>query len=84
MTVPEHRLAGRKGAAPGLRCVALPPVMIVQGLDVLLCGRVVANVVGDFDTASTRFRLIADEVARRSVAKDLVAKDLVVKDLESR
>jgi hypothetical protein len=39
--------------------------MFGHGLDVLLCGRVVANVVGDFDAASPRFRLIADEVARR-------------------
>ena len=58
----EHRRA-RQGAT----CVhaRLQPVMFGHGLDVLLCGRVVANVVGDFDTASPRFRLIADGVARR-------------------
>jgi hypothetical protein len=65
------------------------PVMIGQGLDVLLCGRVVANVVGDSVAAPPRFRRIADAAERRLrakglVAKDLVVKDAVAKDLESR
>jgi hypothetical protein len=34
--------------------------MIGQDLYVLLCGRVVANVVGDFDTVPPRFRRTAD------------------------
>jgi hypothetical protein len=41
----------------------------------LLCGRVAANVVGNFDSAPPKFRRIADEVTRRSCAKGLVAKD---------
>jgi hypothetical protein len=55
--------------------------MIVQDPDVLLCGRVVAKVVGDFDSAPPRSRHIADEAMLRSLAMDLVTKDLVAKDL---
>jgi hypothetical protein len=39
--------------------------MIRQDFYVLLCGRVVANVVGDLDTAPPRSRHIADGVALR-------------------
>jgi hypothetical protein len=58
--------------------------MIVQDLEVLLCGRVVAKVLSDFDTVPPRFRHLANGAARRSHANDLSAKDLVAKDLESR
>ena len=56
----------RRGRRPAT-CVhaRLQHVMFGHGPDVLLCGRVVANVVGDSDTASLRFRRLADEVAGR-------------------
>jgi hypothetical protein len=60
-TTPGHSLAGGKGALRRLPACADR----ANDVDVLLSGRVVANVVGDLDTASPRFRLIADEAARR-------------------
>jgi hypothetical protein len=57
-----------RGRAICLRTELLP-VMIRRDRDVLHCGRVVANVVGDFVTVPPRFRRIADGVVPRSHAK---------------